>query len=144
MSIDATLSVVREDGTVSEPVPFSVDEQTGELRGQMVLGDDPAFVRPIPARRVETVKVAFSGTVELEKYQYDALTEGKQAAPGLIVYFKGAGYIPAPHVAWTKRSEKDEYTGEKRTWFEPEGRVTIKATDLAQFEITAEEWSGDE
>lgn len=156
-AIDATISFSEPDGTMSEPVPLAdvvrgakallADPETGEIAepsGQMLLGDDPAFVRPIPAKRVDTVKVAFSGTVEMPRWKYEALTEGKQAAPGLIVYFKGAGYIPAPHVAWVKRSEKDDITGEKNTWFEPEGRVTVKATDLAGFEITAEEWSGDE
>jgi hypothetical protein len=154
---NATLSIMQPDGTMSEPVPMGdvvrgaeallANPETGEITeraGQMLLGDDPAFVRPTPAKRVDTIKVAFSGTVEMPRYEYITLTQGKQAAPGLIVYFKGAGYIPAPHVAWVKRSEKDEATGEKNVWFEPEGRVTIKATDLAGFEITDDEWSGDE
>jgi len=54
-TIDATLSVVQPDGTMSEPVPFrapvDVDPETGEV-GQMVLGDDPAFVRPTRRRDV--------------------------------------------------------------------------------------------
>jgi len=54
-TIDATLSVVQPDGTMSEPVPFrapvDVDPETGEV-GQMMLGDDPAFVRPTRRRDV--------------------------------------------------------------------------------------------
>jgi hypothetical protein len=66
-SVEATLSLVKPDGTTTEPVPFdkfvktcndiidSVDHETGEI-GQLQLGNDPAFVRPTRRRDVPTVK----------------------------------------------------------------------------------------
>ena len=145
-TIDAALSVVQPDGTMSEPVPFrapvDVDPETGEV-GQMVLGDDPAFVRPTRRRDVPTVKVAFSGTVELEQDEFEALTDGKELAPGRVVYIRASAYMPGPHTAWVKRTEKDEDTGERESWWEHQGRLALKVTEIGGLDVTDREWSDD-
>lgn len=138
MAIDATLSVVREDGTIGEPVPFSVDEETGELRaGQMVLGDDPAFVRVPRAKDVPMVKVSFGGSVDMELAEFEALLDGQELEPGRVAYARVAVYMPNPHTAWVKRrGEKDDITGDRPTWWENEGRVGLKVTELGGLEVT--------
>ena len=140
-TIDATLSVVRPDGTMSEPVPFrvpaDVDPETGEM-GQMVLGDDPAFVRAPRAKDVPMVKVSFGGTVEMEQSDFEALTDGQELEAGRIAYARVAVYLPNPHTAWVKRK------GDKRpTWWENEGRVALKVTELGSLEITERTYCDD-
>ena len=125
-SVEATISVQKDDGTFTEPVPFDsfrkavnglterVDPETGELQepaGQMVLGDDPAFVRVPMRKSVPITRVT--------------------------------AYMPGPHAAWVKRSEKDEGTRERREWWEHEGRIGLKVVDLGSMEVTDEEWSDD-
>jgi len=157
-AIDATISVQKDDGTFTEPVPFDsfrkavnrlterVDPETGEVQepaGQMVLGNDPAFVRPTRRRDVPTVKVTFAGTVELEQEEFEALTDGKELAPGRVVYIRASAYMPGPHTAWVKRTEKDEDTGERESWWEHQGRLALKVTEIGGLDVTDREWSDD-
>ena len=153
-SVEATLSLVKPDGTTTEPVPFdkfvktcndiidSVDHETGEI-GQLQLGNDPAFVRPTRRRDVPTVKVTFAGTVELEQEEFEALTDGKELAPGRVVYIRASAYMPGPHAAWVKRTEKDEDTGERESWWEHQGRLALKVTEIGGLDVTDREWSDD-
>lgn len=125
---------------------MTVDTETGEVQepaGQMVLGDDPAFVRPTRRRDVPTVKVTFAGTVELEQKEFEALTDGKELAPGRVVYIRASAYMPGPHTAWVKRTEKDEDTGERESWWEHQGRLALKVTEIGGLDVTDREWSDD-
>ena len=61
---------------------------------------------------------------------------------GREVSLRVAGFVPAPHAKWVKRTEKDEYTGEKDSYWEREGAVGIKVTDLGEVELGGE-WHGE-
>lgn len=118
-----------------------LDPETGEV-GQMTLGDDPAFVR-VPRRQdVPVIKVGFTGTVEITQEDFEALTDGKELAPGRIVYIRASAYMPGPHAAWVKRTEKDEETGERATWWEHEGRLGLKVVEVGGLDVTDREWEG--
>ena len=45
------------------------------------------------------------------------------------------GYLPDPHSRWVKRTEKRE-DGEKETWWEQEGQIRVRVTELGRFEVT--------
>jgi len=128
---------------------MTVDLETGEVQepaGQMVLGDDPAFVRVPMRKSVPVTKVSFSGTVAIADWELDAYltrSTGDGLAPGRIVYLTATAYMPGPHAAWVKRSEKDEYTGERREWWEHEGRLALKVTEIGGLDVTDREWSDD-
>lgn len=145
-TIEATLSVVRPDGTMSEPVPFAVDAVTGEIggTGQMLLGDDPAFVRVPRAKDVPMVKVSFGGTVEMEQSDFEALLDDGDLEAGRIAYARVAVYMPNPHTAWVKRKgDKDEITGDRPTWWENEGRLALKVTEIGALEVTERTYCDD-
>ena len=159
-AIDATISVQKEDGTFTEPVPFDsfrkavsrlterVDPETGELQepaGQMLLGDDPAFVRLPMRKSVPITKVSFSGTVEIADWELEAYLSdtGQELAPGRVVRLGVTAYMPGPHAAWVKRSEKDEGTRERREWWEHEGRIGLKVVEIGSLQVTDREWSDD-
>lgn len=86
------------------------------------------------------VKVSVSGTVELEVAEFVALLDGDLAA-GQEFTLRAAGFVLSPGTAWVRRSETDELTGERATWWENEGRVKLKITEIGGVHMTGEEWS---
>ena len=120
-------------------LPRPESQARDEIPAQRTLND--MIFQAIPRSTVPTVKVSFSGSVELsrsdfEEYFAEPLEAGKE------VSLRVAGFIPAPHAKWVKRTEKDEYTGEKDTYWEREGAVGIKVTDIGEVELGGE-WHGE-
>jgi len=101
---------------------------------------DPVLFPSVRRADVATVKVSVSGTVELTQEQYQAYLDGqKQLGPGAVVDIRAVGYVVQPGAAWVKRTEG---SGEDReTYFEREGRVKIRLTELGELTATGEEWS---
>jgi hypothetical protein len=152
MEEKSTISFSKPDGTMTEPVDFdgfmdkaeelieAADCETGEIPGQLEMTGHSAFVKPTPRRKVPMVKVSFGGTIEMEREDFEALTDGKQLAPGRITYIRCVGFMPAPHAAWVKRKEKEE-DGDQRVWWEQEGRVAFKITEIGALDVTDREFS---
>lgn len=127
---------------------MTVDLETGEVQepaGQMVLGDDPAFVRVPMRKSVPVTKVSFSGTVAIADWELEAYLgdTGQELAPGRVVRLGVTAYMPGPYAAWVKRSEKDEGTRERREWWEHEGRIGLKVVEIGSLQVTDREWSDD-
>lgn len=119
-----------EEASMQEPAPVTT------LR-QPTLSD--ALFPPVRRADVPTVKVTISGTIELTRPEYESYLDGSTLGPGAVVDIRAAGYVVQPGAAWVKRTEG---SGEDReSYFEREGRVKIKLTDLGGLEPTGEEWS---
>lgn len=89
-----------------------------------------------PVRRADVpmVRISISGTIELTQEQYQAFLDGTMLGPGAVVEVTATGYVVAPAAAWVRRKE------EGAAWWEPEGRVKVKLTDLGRLAPTGEEW----
>lgn len=153
----ATISISTPGQEPTPPVDFdtfmdnaqqladAANLDTGEIPGQLELTGHSAFIKPTPRRNVPMVKVSFGGTVEMEREQFEALTDGKQLAPGLVTYIRAVGFMPAPHAAWVKRKGEKNEIGETPAWWEPEGRVAFKITEIGALDVTGlEHDDGDE
>lgn len=106
-----------------------------EIVVQPTLSDElfPAVRR----EEVPTVKISFTGSVEMPAYMFDRLCEGDDLAPGRVVHMQVAGYLPGPHAVWTKRTEEIA-KGKRKTYYEPEGRVAVKVLEIGSFELGGE------
>ena len=132
-SVTTTLGKLEEVAEALESGAVAVDPETGEVQRTL---NDSVFAA-IPRRSVPTHKISFSGTVELTAEEF-AEYFSKPLKPGVQVSLRVAGYIPAPHAKWVKRSQTDEYTGEKEVFWEREGAVGIKVTDMGEPELGGE------
>ncbi len=108
------------------------DLETGEVFSQPTL--DPTIFPATERRQVPMVKIGFSGTVEMTQSEWEAYCD-QGLEPGRVVKLSLTGYLPDPHAKWVKRTEKDEETGEKDSWWEQEGQVKVKALELGSFEL---------
>ena len=124
-----------DTATIDHP---QIDTQTGEVFTQPTLSDDlfPAIQRD----DVPMVKIGFAGAVEMTQEDFEAYCD-EGLEPGRIVKITMTGYLPDPHAKWVKRTEKDEFTGHKRTWWEQEGQIRVRVTELGRFEVTSQEWN---
>jgi hypothetical protein len=143
---DATISMSKPDGTMTEPIPLrqfekavdritreaaekrGADPATGEIKQPTL--DDSMFPA-VERRSVPMVKLSVTGTVEMPQCEFQAYCD-RGLHPGSVVTLTLSGYLPDPHVRWTKRSEG------KRTWWELEAAVRVKAIELGAFELTGE------
>lgn len=131
------LALVQSDAEPTDTQAVSesqVDMETGEVFTQPTL--DPTLFPAMNRRSVPMVKIAFSGTVEMTRSEFDAYCD-QGLEPGRIVDMRISGYLPNPHAKWVKRSETvgDGKRKETHTWWEPEGQVKVKALELGSFEL---------
>ena len=110
-----------------------LDRNTGEVFQHTL--DDTMFPA-VQRDDVPMVKIGFAGTVEMTQEEFEAYCD-QGLVPGRIVKVTMTGYLPDPHAKWVKRTDTDEITGHKRTWWEPEGAIKIKALELGRFELGA-------
>lgn len=110
-----------------------LDRNTGEVFQHTL--DDTMFPA-VQRDDVPMVKIGFAGTVEMTGEDFEAYCD-EGLVPGRIVKVTMTGYLPDPHAKWVKRTDTDEITGHKRTWWEPEGAIKIKALELGRFELGA-------
>ena len=137
-----TVDAMHEAALAMKSGGIDVDKATGEVRQRTL--DDTIF-QAIPRSTVPTVKVSFSGSVELSRSAFEEyFTEPLK--PGREVSLRVAGFIPAPHAKWVKRKVKTQsrYSaggfegGETEVFWEHEGAVGIKVTDLGEVELGGE------
>lgn len=136
-----------KSNTMTIPEEGDVTMQVGDFK-PVVVGHFPPMQPTLsdelfpPVRRADVpmVKVSVSGTIELTQDDYQAHLDGQRLGPGAVVEIRAAGYVVQPGAAWVKRSEKDA-RGDPQEWYEREGRVKIKLTDLGELAPTGEEWS---
>ncbi len=99
---------------------------------------------PVCRRDVPTIKVGISGSVELTCEQFAALVQDEDGQPGqvdagVVVLISCAGYVTSPAPKWVKRSEGSGK--DREIWWEKQGVVSVKLTDLARLELTGERFS---
>lgn len=132
------------DGTT---VPLGhINRETGEFVGTHPLLRQPTLddtIFPAVDRdSVPMVKLTFTGGIEMTEGEFRAYCE-QGLEPGRIVKATLTGFLPNPHGRWVKRSEKDEETGRKHTWWELEGAVKVKVFELDKFELTGGVFDGE-
>ena len=133
---DLNMTIGFPDGT---KVPFGhFDQESGEFAGDHPLLRqptlDPTIFPAIERRQVPMVKVGFSGSVEMTQSEWEGYCD-QGLEPGRMVKLTLTGYLPDPHSRWVKRTEKRE-DGEKETWWEQEGQIRVRVTELGRFEVT--------
>lgn len=149
--MDETTITLNAGGTSvtvpADEVSERLDRATGEILGHSQLSLSDTLFPAVKARDVPTVKVTVSGTVEITQDAFRALlcdSEGEQHDGGLDagdeLRIVAAGFVLQPGAAWVKRKQKME-DGDTEEWWEKEGRVKLKLTDLGRLELTGEEWS---
>ena len=118
-SVEATLSLVKPDGTETEPVPYNkfvktcndiirrgVDPETGEVHTEPYQPtlDDTLF----GPYQVVSVRVNFSGADSLTLEQISAYTDGRGLKPGARVEVTLAGYVCGAGLKFCKGGESKE------------------------------------
>ncbi len=123
--------------TMPESKP-EVDVETGEVTTRQPTLD-PTIFPATERRRVPMDKIGFSGSVEMTQSEWQAYCD-QGLEPGRVVKVTLTGYLPNPHAKWVKRTGKGEL-GDKDTWWEQEGQIRVRVTELGRFEVTGQEWN---